>query len=111
MYLCSPTKRSLELGVQVFDSGNLSFYNLPPVNAPLLGGKINANLEKLARVVGKRAGIALVLYLLQSDVGTLVDLQLKDVDVILGLHQQIHTSVNSVALHLHIQPQQREKHT
>ena len=50
----------------------------------------------------KRFGILLVLYLLQCLVGTLVELELYDVDEVLRLDEHIHPSVCGMALHLGI---------
>ncbi len=87
-----------------------SLYYLPLVDTPFLSRKVQTHLEQLTRIGGKWLGIAFLLYLLQGDVGTLVDLQLEDVDVFFRLHQDVHSSIGGMAFHLYIKTKQGKEH-
>lgn len=71
--------------------------------------EVDAYLKKFARVVGEGRSVAFVLDLLHGYGSGLVDFQFEDVNIILGLHQDVHASVCGMTLHVDIKAHQLEK--
>ena len=57
-----------------------------------LGREHGTNLEELTAVCFVWAGISLVFYLLQGFIGSAIELELEDVDVVRSLYDAVHPS-------------------
>ena len=77
-------------------------YNLPTVDAAVCGGEVHADSEHSSRVVGERAGVAFLFDLREGVVRGGVGLDLYDVDVVLGLDEDVDAAVGGRALCLDI---------
>ena len=71
-------------------------------------GEIDAYLVDDAAIALEGLGILLRLYLLKGCIGTLVYLQLKNVDVIGGLDEDVHATVGRMTLHIDIETEKPE---
>lgn len=67
-----------------------SFSYLPGIDATILRGEEDADFEDLAFVVSKPVGIGLFLNLLKGGLGSIVYLDLNDVDILPGLEPEVH---------------------
>ena len=80
----------------------------PPLDIPGLGGEIRADLENLPVVSGEGQGVAFLVDLPQSLLCGSVQLELHDIDVAVGLQDEVDASVRGVVFHLRVQPDQLE---
>ncbi len=80
--------------------------DLPAVDAAVCGGEVHTDSEHSSRVVGERAGVAFLFDLREGFVRGGVGLDLDDVDVVLGLDEDVDAAVGGRALCLDIFPHQ-----
>ena len=78
------------------------FYNFPVLDAAVFRRKADPDFEKPTFVARKAAGIGLVFNLLQSGLHGVVGLDFYDVDILLGLEQDVNPAIGSGLLYLDI---------
>ena len=61
-------------------------------------------------VGGKCRAVVLFFYLAQGGIGSLVNLQLEDIDEVACLHHYVHAAIGSMPLNVYIQAHQLEQH-
>ena len=60
--------------------------------------------------MGERLCVTFFLYLLKGGDGILIDLQLKDVDILWRLYYDVHTTISGMPLHINVETQQAEEY-
>ena len=78
-----------------------SAYHLPVVDSTRLRGEVYADFVESARVCHVGTGVALVLDLLQGGGSRAVQLELEDVDVVVGLDDAVYPSLALLLLRVH----------
>ena len=81
---------------------NHLFLNLPVSNGAPLGIEIDADLDNGQAAEGELGGIVVEVYLPHGSLGRLVELQLKQIKILVGAHDHVHTPRGSVNLHVDI---------
>ena len=87
---------------QAFLSYQPSFY------IPGLGREVRADLDQLPFICGKGQGVAFLLDLPQGLLGGSVQFELHDIDVAIGLQDEVDSSVRGVVFYLRVQADQLE---
>ena len=74
----------------------------PAVNGVSLGGEVDAEFYDLLAGCEKRLVVAFFLYLLESDFGRLVALELYYIDIFVGVEDDVYAAAGGVILRLDI---------
>ena len=75
-----------------------------------LGGEVDAEFDDLLAGGEERLVVALFLYLLESDFRRLVTLELDDIDIFVGVENDVYAAARCVVLSLDIESHHLEHH-
>ena len=84
--------------------------DLPAVNGVGLGGEVDAEFDDLLAGGEERLVVAFFLYLLEGDFRRLVALELDDIDIFVGVENDVYAAARCVILGLDIESHHLEHH-